>query len=344
MHCRGSLGSSGIAFFFSLQLFRVPGSLRSFFNHAPCTKNLHKMAWASAGEKTAYQPLADADGDEEQAMRRSTKAPRAPAMRGRQPPSLLFLLCMGVVAALMLLSSLRLLHGQHAMHCHGGGAGGGSADKLTVAERVDRILEGTPLIDGHDDFAIAIRFLFNNHINDKAFRKGFETDGLPQHVDLPRLRAGKNGGAFWSVFTPCPENGTDLSDANYVNSVRDTLQQIDVMERLKAAYPDVFSPDVNSSTALAAFARGQLISPLGIEGLHQIGNSVANLRRYYAMGVRYATLTHNVCSVFCRCPGEAAASANLPSAPTNTPMLRSGRALSAKRPSSGTGSARWAAR
>lgn len=65
------------------------------------------------------------------------------------------------------------------------------------------------------------------------------------------------------------------------------------MARLKEAYPDVFSPMLNSSTALAAFRRGQLISPLGIEGLHQIGNSVANLRRYYALGVRYATLTHN---------------------------------------------------
>lgn len=50
---------------------------------------------------------------------------------------------------------------------------------------------------------------------------------------------------------------------------------------------------MNSSTALAAFHQGQLISPLGIEGLHQIGNSVANLRRFYALGVRYATLTHN---------------------------------------------------
>lgn len=47
-----------------------------------------------------------------------------------------------------------------------------------------------------------------------------------------------------------------------------------------------------------AFYQGQLISPLGVEGLHQIGNSVANLRRYYDMGVRYATLTHNCHNIF----------------------------------------------
>lgn len=36
-----------------------------------------------------------------------------------------------------------------------------------------------------------------------------------------------------------------------------------------------------------------MIAPLGIEGLHQIGNSAGNLRRFHALGVRYATLTHN---------------------------------------------------
>ncbi len=35
------------------------------------------------------------------------------------------------------------------------------------------------------------------------------------HVDLPRLKKGKNGGAFWSAFVPCPANGTDFSDENY---------------------------------------------------------------------------------------------------------------------------------
>lgn len=66
------------------------------------------------------------------------------------------------------------------------------------------------------------------------------------------------------------------------------------MTRLQSVYPSDFSPQVNSSTALAAFKKGQLVSPFGIEGLHQVGNSAAaNLRRFYDLGVRYATLTHN---------------------------------------------------
>jgi membrane dipeptidase len=49
---------------------------------------------------------------------------------------------------------------------------------------------------------------------------------------------------------------------------------------------------------MEAFRDGKLISPLGIEGLHQIGNSVANLRNFHALGVRYATLTHNCGNMF----------------------------------------------
>ncbi|KAG7126920.1 Dipeptidase sirJ like protein [Verticillium longisporum] len=164
---------------------------------------------------------------------------------------------------------------------------------LTYEGRAQKILKETPLIDGHNDLPILVRFLYNNHIYDKNFTEPFENGGMYGQVDLPRLKEGLNGGAFWSVFTPCPADGSDFSDDNYAPSIQMTLQQIDLMTRIKDAYPHVFSPTVNSSTALEAFKNGQLISPLGVEGLHQIGNSAANLRTYYNLGVRYSTLTHN---------------------------------------------------
>lgn len=57
--------------------------------------------------------------------------------------------------------------------------------------------------------------------------------------------------------------------------------------------------NIDSSSALAAFKdHHQLISPIGIEGLHQIGNSFSNLRLYHSLGVKYATLTWNCHNAF----------------------------------------------
>jgi membrane dipeptidase len=44
--------------------------------------------------------------------------------------------------------------------------------------------------------------------------------------------------------------------------------------------------------------RTQIASLLGIEGLHQIANSASVLRLYHALGVRYATLTHECHNTF----------------------------------------------
>ena len=70
-------------------------------------------------------------------------------------------------------------------------------------------------IDGHNDLAIMIRYLYYNRIYDPEFTNPFEKGGLKFHVDLPRLKAGKVGGSFWSAYVGCPSNGTDFSDENY---------------------------------------------------------------------------------------------------------------------------------
>lgn len=81
-----------------------------------------------------------------------------------------------------------------------------------------------------------------------------------------------------------------------VKGVQYTLDQIDIMARLQDLYPESFtrSRGLNAYDAYMAWKNdGKFISPMGIEGLHQIGNRASTLRRYHDLGVRYATLTHN---------------------------------------------------
>ena len=79
-----------------------------------------------------------------------------------------------------------------------------------------------------------------------------------------------------------------------------TYSQLDLLKRLTAFYPKVFSdPTLSSHEASEGFNKSyQLISPIGIEGLHQIGNLFSNLRLYHSLGVKYATLTHNCHNAF----------------------------------------------
>ena len=139
-----------------------------------------------------------------------------------------------------------------------------------------------------------IRGLYKNNVHDSNFTRLFAEGGLPGHVDLPRLRAGGMGGAFWSAFIGCPANASDMSPASYAPVVRATLQQLDLFAQLRALHPRVFPATASAAAALAAFERGEaLIAPLGIEGLHQVGGSPATLRLYHALGARYASLTWN---------------------------------------------------
>ncbi len=59
-----------------------------------------------------------------------------------------------------------------------------------------------------------------------------------------------------------------INGTKSIIAVSTTLSQLDLLQRLTASYPNIFStPNLNSSSALAAFKKnGQLVSPIGIEG------------------------------------------------------------------------------
>ncbi|KAI0598914.1 dipeptidyl aminopeptidase [Biscogniauxia sp. FL1348] len=160
-------------------------------------------------------------------------------------------------------------------------------DPLDFALRTEKILKSTPLVDGHNDLPYLLRLELRNKIYDKStftFREHFAS-----HTDLVRMKQGRVGGQFWSVFVECPAT-TALDDATH--SVRDTLEQIDVARRFIEAV-DELQYCGTSTCAIAAFTRGRIPSMLGAEGLHQAGSSLAVLRQLHELGVRYVTLTHN---------------------------------------------------
>lgn len=157
-------------------------------------------------------------------------------------------------------------------------------------QRVEHVLEATPLIDGHNDLPWEIRDRFHSRVDGVDLRSDTSRLKLAPGqaalmTDIPKMRAGHMGGQFWSVWIPVTEKGPD--------AVQMTLEQIDLVKRMASAYSQDLAMAYTAADVRRIHKAHKIASLIGIEGGHQINNSLAVLRQMYDAGARYMTLTHS---------------------------------------------------
>ena len=140
---------------------------------------------------------------------------------------------------------------------------------------VERVHKSALLIDTHNDAT-------------SKTVDGFDI-GKPSatgHTDLARLRKGNVGAQFFAAYVA----------SSYVNGNRSahrTLEMIDTIRRdIVERYPNDFTLALTAADIERAHRDGKIAALIGIEGGHAIEDSLRLLRDYYALGVRYVTLTH----------------------------------------------------
>ncbi len=144
---------------------------------------------------------------------------------------------------------------------------------VTQAE-VDRVTRDTILIDTHND------------VTSKTVT-GYDitTPNRTGQTDLPRMK-GFLGAEFFAVYV-------DASYEKEHHSARRTLEMIDTVRTdVWLKHPADFLPATTAADIVEAHRDHKIAALMGIEGGHAIEDSLRLLRDYYALGVRYMTLTH----------------------------------------------------
>ena len=156
-------------------------------------------------------------------------------------------------------------------------------DRDDYRQQAIEILESVPLFDGHND----VPWQYRNRVGYKFSELDFyDTTHLerPMHTDIPRLREGRVGAQWWSVYV-----SANISEPE---AVKQTMEQIDFVYRMVEKYPDHFEMAYTADDVERIFADGKIASLIGMEGGHSINNSLATLRMFYELGARYMTITH----------------------------------------------------
>ncbi|HET6205671.1 MAG TPA: dipeptidase [Terracidiphilus sp.] len=144
---------------------------------------------------------------------------------------------------------------------------------MTTKSTPEAVHRSALVIDTHAD--TPQRFLDENYDLGSPLGDG--------NLNLESARKGNLGAEFFSIWVE-----PNLYKDHYAKR---TLELIDAVKQQAAKHPDQMMFVATPEGIEVAHREHKLAALMGIEGGHSIEGSLALLRQYYALGVRYMTLT-----------------------------------------------------
>jgi membrane dipeptidase len=150
------------------------------------------------------------------------------------------------------------------------------AQSQSISDKAKKLHFSSIVIDTHDD---TTQRLLDPHFDISVPH----TDG---NIDIPRMRDGGLTAIFFSIWIDGKIMGPE--------AVKRALDQIDAVRETVRKHPDELILVTTADDIREAKKQHKIAALMGVEGGHMMGNDLAVLRTFAALGVRYMTLTHMV--------------------------------------------------
>ncbi|MCR1024495.1 dipeptidase [Cellulophaga baltica] len=154
----------------------------------------------------------------------------------------------------------------------------------TIEQKAQRIHQNVITIDTHNDINVAH---FTDSIN--------YTQRLDTQINLPKMVEGGLDVSWLIVYT-----GQDsLTPAGYKKAEINALEKFDAIHLLcEKIAPEKIELALTSDDVRKIHKAGKKVAMIGVENAYPIGENLSNFKKYYDLGARYISLSHNGHSQF----------------------------------------------
>ena len=148
-----------------------------------------------------------------------------------------------------------------------------------IKEKAKKIHEKVITIDTHDDINIA------NFTAEKNY-----TQDLDTQITLPKMEKGGLDVSWLIVYTGQGE----LNREGYKKAYENAISKFEAIHRLvNEIAPNQIGLATTSQEVRNLVASGKKVAMIGVENGYAVGTDLKNVKKFYDLGARYMSLSHN---------------------------------------------------